>query len=134
MPNWRVQPPAPPIAEDVTLYHALPYGLRDGMRRRVAAGEYVDVTDVLAAKRLMLAAHRSQKEWLDASQGLDAYLNVMEDMCAEAGRMSGRFRFAEGWRRHSHLGFSKAGADPLRDALGDMVVVSDDYEKRLERA
>jgi len=37
----------------------------------------------------MLAQHRSQKEWLDTSQGLDSYLVTMEDMCREAGRRSG---------------------------------------------
>ena len=43
-------------------------------------------------------------------------------MTAEVGRMSGRFRYAEGWRRHLHLGFCAPGADPLREALGDLVL------------
>jgi hypothetical protein len=36
--------------------------------------------------------------------------------------MSGRCEFAEGWRRHLHLGFCAAEADPLRAALGPAVL------------
>ena len=34
------------------------------------------------------------------------------------GRLSRKFRFAEGWWRHLHLGFCGPDTDPLRDALG----------------
>jgi LmbE family N-acetylglucosaminyl deacetylase len=119
------------VLEDVTVYHALPWGLRDSLRRRVYAGQYVDITSVLAFKRAALACHRSQKEWLDASQGLDSYLTAMEEMSREVGRMSGRFIYAEGWRRHLHLGFCGEHADPLSDALGDKVLISAEYEKNL---
>ncbi len=40
----------------------------------------------MAAKREMLALHRSQKEWLDASQGIDSYLDHMEAMGARGRR------------------------------------------------
>ena len=36
--------------------------------------------------------------------------------------MSGRFEYAEGWRKHLHLGFCSADADPLAAALGDLVI------------
>ena len=29
------------------------------------------------------------------------------------------FKYAEGWQRHSHLGFCGKVADPLSDALGE---------------
>ncbi len=131
MRNYPADPPRPPILDDATLYHALPWGLRDSLRRRIHAGQYVDITPVLAFKRAALARHRSQKEWLDASQGLDSYLTAMEEMSREVGRMSGRFTYAEGWRRHLHLGFCGEHADPLTDALGDGVLISTDYEKGL---
>lgn len=131
MRNYPADPPRPPILDDVTLYHALPWGLRDSLRRRIYAGQYVDITPALAFKRAALARHRSQKEWLDASQGLDSYLTAMEEMSREVGRMSGRFTYAEGWRRHLHLGFCAEHADPLTDALGDKVLISIDYEKGL---
>jgi len=72
---------------------------------------------VLARKRAMLACHASQKEWLDVTQGMDAYLDEMERMSREVGRMSGKHEFAEGWRRHSHLGFGPEDFDPISDLL-----------------
>jgi LmbE family N-acetylglucosaminyl deacetylase len=133
MRNYPADPPCPPVASDVTLYHALPWGLRDSLRRMVFAGQYVDISGVLPFKRAALACHKSQKEWLDTSQGLDSYLTTMEDMSREVGRLSGRFTYAEGWRRHLHLGFCAESADPLASALGDNVLVSTEYETRLLR-
>jgi hypothetical protein len=86
----------------------------------------------MEAKKDMLRCHRTQKEWLDVSQGLDVYLDTMEEMCAHVGRMSGRFRFAEGWRRHSHLGFAaEPGRDPLSELLGSRCWTDPDYERGL---
>jgi hypothetical protein len=80
----------------------------------------------------MLAQHRSQKDWLDVSQGMDAYLITMEHLSAAVGRISGRFEHAEGWRRHSHLGFCAESADPLADALGELVLINKDYRRSLD--
>lgn len=132
MVNFISDPPRPPIAKEVTLYHALPWGLRDPLRRLIAPGQYVDITSVITTKRDALACHKSQKEWLDTSQGLDSYLTTMEEMSREVGRMSGRFQYAEGWRRRLHLGFCAEKADPLTDALGGKVIISADYESRLD--
>jgi len=132
MRNFPTDPPVAPVAGDVTVYHALPYGLRDGLRRRVVPEHYVDISEMLTAKRKALAQHRSQKEWLDESQGLDAYLVTMEEMSAEVGRLSGQFEYAEGWRRHSHLGFCDEDADPLAEALGERVLVNEDYRRGLD--
>ena len=101
----------------VAIYHALPHGLKDGLRQVVTPHFYADIAPVLSRKRAMLACHRSQKDWLDATQGMDAYLDEMERMSREAGRMSGRCESAEGWRRHSHLGFAPENFDPLSDLL-----------------
>lgn len=131
MLNFASDPPLPPIADDVTAYHALPYGLRDPLRRLVRAGQYVDISSVMKTKRDMLAAHRSQKEWLDASQGLNAYLDTMETFARQAGEMSGVFEYAEGWRRHLHLGFSATDEDPLAEVLGDRCVIDERYEESL---
>lgn len=64
----------------------------------------------------MLAIHESQ--------GLDAYLDTMKDMCAEMGRMSSKYEFAEGWRRHSHLGFCAEDYDPLSEILDTVESIS----------
>ena len=119
MPYYGSDPPVAPITDEVTVYHALPYGLTDPFRQPVRSGQYVDVTSVIGEKRRMLACHRSQKEWLDASQGLDAYLDTMEGFTRQVGEMSGRFECAEGWRRRVHLGLSAADGDPLGEALGE---------------
>jgi hypothetical protein len=50
---------------------------------------------------------------------MDSYLVTMHDLMRSVGRLSGgRFEFAEGWRRHLHLGFCAVDADPLTAALG----------------
>ncbi len=117
MPNYPSDPPLPPVMKDITLYHALPYGLTDALRRPVRAELYVEVGAVLEEKERMLACHESQKSWLDESQGLDSYLRTLREMSREMGRMSGRFEYAEGWRRHSHLGYSSREIDPLAKLL-----------------
>lgn len=131
MPNFPVTPPTPPTDQPVTVYHALPFGLRDPLRRAARAGLYVDVGPVLARKREMLACHRSQKEWLDISQGMDSYLTTMEEMTRAVGRLSGRFACAEGWTRHLHLGFCDTAADPLLTALAPGACVDAAFERDL---
>lgn len=122
MPNFITDPPTAPVAGAAAVYHALPYGLCDGLRNRVRPHCYVDISPVLDRKREALACHRSQREWLDASQGLDSYVTAMVDMAREVGQWSGRFQHAEGWIRHSHLGFCGPEDHPLRDLLGEAVM------------
>lgn len=132
MPNFKTRPPKPALMSEVTVYHAMPAGLRDPLRKRIVPGGFVNTTEVHKTQRDALAAHRSQQTWLDESQGMNSYLQTMEDMAREVGRMSKRFKFAEGWRRHLHLGFCSSAADPLRTALGRNYLVNRAYEKSLE--
>ena len=124
MPNFPVDPPRDPVDQTVTVYHAQPYSHRDPLRQLVTPDLWVDVGDVLEEKVAMLAKHASQKLWLDESQGHDSYLQTLRDLDAEGGQLSGRFQYAEGWRRHLHLGFCGAEDDPLADALLQLVVKS----------
>ena len=117
MPNFPVDPPRAPVAWDVTVYHAQPHGNCDGLRQPVVPELFVDITSVIDRKVAALACHDSQKSWLDESQGMDSYLHAMRGFSEEVGRLSGRFRYAEGWRRHSHWGLCEAAADPLRAVL-----------------
>ncbi|HEX3726632.1 MAG TPA: PIG-L family deacetylase [Pirellulales bacterium] len=121
MPNYRTVPPRAPVAGDVTVYHAQPHGNRDPLGGIVRPSLFVDVSSVMDGKSAMLACHESQRAWLDTSQGLDSYLETMKDLMREVGRMSGKFEYAEGWRRHAHLGFCAADADPLAWALRGFV-------------
>jgi LmbE family N-acetylglucosaminyl deacetylase len=131
MPNFVVDPPRPPVDQPVTIYHALPCDLRDPLRKRVHPGMYVDISSVMQTKRQMLSVHKSQKEWLDASQGVDSYLIHMENICREIGRMSGRFEYAEGWTRHLPRGYCDDEADPLSAALPDTSFLVETFEQDL---
>ncbi len=118
MPNYRTTPRVKPYSEDVALYHAVPHGLKGPLGEPVPAGGWVDIAPQRERKRAALAAHTSQRAWLDESQGMDSYLLAMEDFGREMGKLSRKFTMAEGWRQHGHLGFGPAGVDPLAEALG----------------
>ena len=122
MRNFPTDPPTGPVDSHVALYHAMPAGLRDQLRKAVQPDLCVDISAVLDRKRAALACHVSQSQWLDRTQGMDSYLTAMEQMAAEVGRLSGRFSHAEGWQRHLHLGFGPEDFDPLCDALGAAIV------------
>jgi len=133
MRNWISDPPRPPTPQDVTVYHSNPHGNRDGMRRLVIPEIYVNVTPEVEVKAEMLRCHESQKHWLDVSQGMDSYINSMREICGHLARMSGipGCEFAEGFRRHSHLGFSADEIDPLAHELAGSVKINEDYRKHL---
>ena len=131
MPNFVTAPKHAAIEGDVTVYHAMPHGLCDGLRRPVTAESFVNTTSVQATKLAALAAHRTQQEWLEVSQGMNSYLRAMEEASLAVGKISRRFKHAEGWRRHSYLGFSGAPTDPLRDALGKSFALSSAYARTL---
>ena len=133
MPNYRTRPPCRPYDRPVTVYHGMPHGLRGGLGERIVPGAFVNTTSVQARKRAALACHESQKNWLDISQGMDSYLRAMDDLSAAVGKLSGRFEHAEGWRRHSHLGFCAAEADPLLEALPAQYLVNPAYAAFLDQ-
>ena len=65
----------------------------------------------------LLSCHKSQKEWLDVSQGMDAYQKTMQEFMRELGERSGKFDYAEGFTRRSFLGYSAEDIDPLTGGL-----------------
>jgi LmbE family N-acetylglucosaminyl deacetylase len=125
MPNFPTDPARPPVGGEVTVYHAQPHGNLDPLRQLIRPELFVDITSVLKIKRTMLACHRSQKDWLDQSQGMDSYLVTMTENSRAVGVLSGRFEYAEGWRRRLHLGFCAEDADPLTEALVEYVYRED---------
>jgi N-acetylglucosamine malate deacetylase 1 len=133
MPNFKSVPPRPVADYDVMVYHALPHGLCDQLRRRIIPGAFVNTTAVHKTQLAALASHRSQQNWLDVSQGMNSYLGALEDTSLAVGRLSKRFKRAEGWRRHLHFGFCGPNADPLAEALGKDYLVNKAYERSLER-
>jgi len=117
MINFPADPASQATDQEVTVYHALPHGLQDPLCRPVKADIYVDISAKIQKKKDMLSLHKSQKEWLDTSQGMNSYLISMADMGRQVGKMSGQYKYAEGWRRHLHLGFCSPEADPLSTIL-----------------
>ena len=124
MPNFQTDPPRAPVDNQVTVYHAQPHGNRDPLGQVVRAEIYVDTTDVLDQKLAAVSKHESQRSWLGDSQQLDSYMQALCDSGAETGRLSGRFQYAEGWRRHLHLGFCDSTANPLVEALQGKILLA----------
>ena len=127
MVNFKCDPPRAAVEKPVTVYHCLPHTFTDQLRRPIIPGLFVDITGTIPLKRKLLSCHLSQKEWLDVSQGNAAYLNNMEEGCRHVGEMSKHYKFAEGWIRHSHVGFCAENADPLIESLGQDVFINNLY-------
>jgi LmbE family N-acetylglucosaminyl deacetylase len=123
MRNYVSMPPREPIEQDVYLYHAQPHLNRDGMRNLVLPDLTVNITNEMSTKLKMLGCHESQRQWLDETQGLDDYLESMRQASQEVGRLFGRkgWECAEGFRRHSHVGFSADDRDLLAEVLAGNV-------------
>lgn len=118
IPNFRSVPARPPALDALTVYHAIPHGLCDPLRREWKPEAWVNTAAVQPERLAALACHRSQQEWLGASQGMDSYVASAAAEALELGRRSKTFTHAEGWSRHLHIGFGAEHDNPLRDALG----------------
>ena len=130
MPNFRVTPARRPYSGDVAIYHCVPHGLVDPLRRPMPPEFFVNTTSVHAVKQAALSEHRSQFDWLESSQGVASITQALDDSSRAVGKMSGRFQHAEGWWRHLHLGFSAEDRDPLREVLGPLMQMA--TQPRLE--
>jgi N-acetylglucosamine malate deacetylase 1 len=122
MPNYQSDPSFPPVDCEVAIYHAFPHGNCSPLRVPVPADLFVDTTDVVQRKQELLAFHQSQQAWLDSTQKVSSYTQALLDFDRARGELSGKFEYAEAFRRHLHFGFSKPDFDPLRQALGNRVV------------
>lgn len=124
MGHYASIPQHNPTSQDVFLYHCQPHLNRDGMRNLVVPSVFVNISPTHDTKLQMLACHESQRQWLDETQGLDDYLNSMRQSSAEVACMSGQdgWQYAEGFRQHSHVGFSASDRDPLVEVLADRAV------------
>ncbi len=106
--------------------------MRDPLRQLVFPELFVNVGSLLDIKRAALSEHHSQQDWLVASQGMNSFLAKAESDARLVGRVSKKFKYAEGWRRHLHYGFSTAELDPLHEALGKNYLVNKAYARSLE--
>jgi LmbE family N-acetylglucosaminyl deacetylase len=134
IPNFETDPPTKSIDNEMCIYHAQPHEHVDQLRNFIVPDFVVNTTSVIDTVRGMLCCHRSQKEWLDATQGSDDYIKWMESAARRMGELSGpstssgcstgsgcRFEFGEGWRQHSWMAYGPKEFDPLRAALRDYI-------------
>ena len=120
MPNFESIPPVAATTHPVAIYHAQPHGNQTPLMEPVIPDLFVNIESVLSKKRAMLECHKSQQVWLDTTQDMSSYVETMFDLGKQVGAMSRRFAIAEGWRRHSPLGFGPSDFDPLGHALSDV--------------
>ena len=134
MRNLFSDPARDPVCGDTYIYHAQPHGLRDRMNRYCPPELFVRIDSVIDVKENMLRCHKSQKEWLDVSQGMDAYLTTMRNLSSRVAGWTGKrsWKYAEGFRRHCHLGFAAEEKDPLREVLAKYVYASPAYKRLLK--
>jgi len=125
LPSYVTDPPVPSINKPVAVYHSLPHALMDMMRNPVVPEFCIDVGSVMDIKREMLAQHKSQREWLDATQGMGSYVESMADAAREVGTRYGGCEYAEGWRRHNHMGYCGPEFSPLQALLKDVLKTVD---------
>ena len=91
--------------------------------------EYVDITRFMDQKREIIRCHASQLEWVKEHDGMD--LLWAAEVMAEFRGMQCGVEYAEGFRRHLHLGMSAEDHDLLREVLASRVTTNHAYLKTL---
>ncbi|MEQ1829017.1 MAG: PIG-L family deacetylase [Pirellula sp.] len=118
IPNFRSVPQQSSYDGEVAIYHAQPHGNRTPLGEIVYPDFSVNIDSVMDQKLKMLNCHQSQQAWLQSTQKMNSYLQAMIDLGQEVARLSKmNCEYAEGWRRHLHLGFSSTDYKPLEIAL-----------------
>lgn len=99
-PNYRHGTDLAPALDHVpVLYYMDPIEGMDRDGRPVAPDFIVDVSEVFAVKREMLACHDSQRVWLRQHHGMDDYLDTMEQWTRHRGQQAG-VAYGEGFRQY----------------------------------
>jgi LmbE family N-acetylglucosaminyl deacetylase len=121
-PNYQTcgNEAAPAIARIPHLYFVDAVGGVDRFGAILDPDFVVDVKGTLEAKRQMLAAHASQREWLKFQHGIDDYLETMERWTRERGSIVGA-EFGEGFRRYA--GHPYPQTPLLEELLGSKVII-----------
>jgi len=117
IPNYvtRQWDPAPPLARIPHLYFVDPIEGVDRDGKPQPAGFSVDISDVFAVKRGMLACHASQRNWLLRQHGIDEYLDSQAGWSSRRGAEVG-LAYAEAFRQY--LGHAYPHDNKLLALLG----------------
>ncbi len=115
--NYVTQSPA--LASIPHLYFMDPIGGvgRDGLP--ILPDFVVNVESVFEEKKMMLARHRSQREWLLKHHGIDDYIDTMKQWTRECGRRAG-VELGEGFRLYR--GHPYPQTPLLEELLGEDLV------------
>ncbi len=100
-PNYAtdVAEPAHPLEAIPHLYFVDSVGGVNRFGIAIEPDFVVDVKAMMPLKKRMLAAHASQRAWLQRQHGIDDYLDQMERWTRERGAIAG-IEFGEGFRRY----------------------------------
>jgi len=96
MPNFRASGDSAPLDAIPHLYYCDPFM---GGGEAADSTEIVDVSSAMETKRLMLAEHRSQRDWLRRQHGIDEYMRLQEELAKARGALL-CVPFAEGFSQH----------------------------------
>lgn len=112
--------PAPPLPAIPHLYFMDPIGGMDREANRILPDFVVNVESAFEEKKLMLARHRSQREWLLKHHGIDDYLETMERWTRDCGERAG-IELGEGFRLYKGHPYPRTPL--LEELLGPELVV-----------
>jgi N-acetylglucosamine malate deacetylase 1 len=100
-PNYatRQWEPAAPLGKIPHLYFVDPLEGTDRDGRPTPVDFWVDISDVFATKREMLACHASQRNWLLRQHGIDEYLDAQSKFGARRGAEIGA-DYGEAFRQY----------------------------------
>ena len=117
-PNYRTGP-APPLAAIPHLYFMDPIGGRDREGRAIVPDFGCALGEAFATKRAMLAAHKSQAEWVARQHGVADHLASMEAWTRRRGQGFG-VEAAEGFRQYVHPPYPRTPL--LQELLGEALL------------
>jgi LmbE family N-acetylglucosaminyl deacetylase len=116
LPNYRTE--SPPLPAVPALYFMDPIEGLDREGRAVTPDFVVDVQETFEIKKAMLAAHATQRDWLQRHHGMDNYLISMEQWTRQRGDSAG-CKYGEGFRQYT--GHPYPRAPHLQAALAEYV-------------
>lgn len=117
IPNYTVGKAAyfPAMKKMAHLYYfGSPLGGTDYLGNPIYPQFIIDITDQMEQKKLMLACHASQRDWLRRQHGIDQYIDEMCEWNEKIGTLVCK-KYAEGFNQH--LGHSYPHSPLLQDLL-----------------
>ena len=117
-PNYDCGVPTTPTNRIPYLYYWNASGHRDIFGRPLPINRVVDISSTIETKKQMLAAHASQREWLEYHNDFE-YVGIMTSASADQGKAIG-VDYAEGFVQH--LGNNYPQDNLLKEILGDLCI------------